>query len=623
MPNIPDIFNGCYIFPCVAGAKVPAIEGGWKNASADPAQWGAWEWEFPGCNWAVATGLSDLFVIDIDPQGLETWERMQNDVANLRAQVEQAFTVRTPRGGLHHYWRGSGPSTASRIAAGIDTRGGIRTATGDLKSGGYVLLPGSRTDAGVYSEIGGSIGPLPALISSLIPERKKAETHGLERDPGKDQPRNVQWAISLLQGYVKEGRVSIEGKGGNDTAFRVAASILDKAISPALCLDLLGEHWNPHCSPPWDDWELERIVANAAAYGEETEGGSKGFQSNADAFANFQGKGEPEPEERDRRRFRPMWLAEARKDRRPAKWLIPNVLPAEGTGILYGLSGSYKTFVALDWALCLAHGVPGQWGAPPVKHVVLYLAGESSYALRQERVDAWCEHHGLDPDAAQFVFVHGVPAYGDTEGWQEIRDGLAELNVQPELIVIDTLTREMTGLSENSNDEAKLVLKFNEEMAHHYGCMVLAIGHTGKDQSKGMRGAQVFIDNSDAVLFLKKRAGGVTLKPQKLKEVDTDDTVFYLQVKDSANSIVLEKVEALAEEPRAGKSRIDWSSPKEVTAILNSAGGSLSLNMLAAEIAKRTGADAGTIRRRLAASEELKYLRNGNNWELPKQEYDL
>jgi hypothetical protein len=240
LPSIPTIFNGCKLFPCVKGSKHPATSNGWQDASADLAQWEAWERQLPGCNWAVATAPSGLFVFDADPQGLETWESLKARYPELQS----AYTVKTPRGGFHAYFYGEGPSTASRIADGIDTRGGIKQEDGSYKSGGYVLLPGSRTSDGEYVALGGTIGPLGRL-SSIIPERKKSETLGLARPPELDQSRNVQWTMDLIRGYVENGRVSVQGKGGNNLAFQVAASIIDKAISPALCYDMLAEHWNP------------------------------------------------------------------------------------------------------------------------------------------------------------------------------------------------------------------------------------------------------------------------------------------------------------------------------------------------------------------------------------------
>lgn len=636
MQPLPDILQGCFVFPIVAGTKDPATKHGWHDASKDPAQIAEWKRLLPDCNWGVACGLSGLFVFDIDPAGLDWWAKLLERDAAIKAAVDAAFQVRTPKGGLHVYFRGSGPSTASRIADGIDTRGGI-PRDGRIISGGYVVLPGSKTVAGPgrvagsYVALpGGNLEILPDCLRDIIPERRKTDTLGLTKNPDHDQPRNVAWAVDLLKGYVKSGRVSIEGRGGNNLAFQVAASILDKAISPAMCFDLLWEHWNPHCSPVWDDWELETIVRNAANHGEDTQSGAKGFQANADAFAAFEGKEfetAQDIKEKERRiRFQPMWLKDARKDVKPAKWLIPGFLPDTGAGILYGLSGSYKTFLALDWALCLSHGVTGQWGAPPEKHQVLFLAGEASYALRQERVDAWCAAHDKDPDDSDLIIVPGVPSYSDLEGWTEIRDGLLAMKASPSLIVIDTLTRMATGLDENSNNDAKLLVKHCEEMADHYGAFVLAIGHTGKDQAKGLRGAQAFIDNSDVVLQINKRNdGNVALKVKKLKDVDIPSEPFYFKITDHASSIFLERTEEALGDDRKGKSsRFPWASVEEVVRVLQSMGGEASTGIFLQEIAGQNGIDGDLVRRELDKNKDLKFLRPDNKiWKIPVMEYDL
>jgi hypothetical protein len=199
--------------------------------------------------------------------------------------------------------------------------------------------------------------------------------------------------------------------------------------------------------------------------------------------------------------------------------------------------------------------------------------------------------------------------------------------VKPDLIVIDTLTREMTGLDENSNNDAKLVLKHNEEMSEHYGCMVLAIGHTGKDQSKGMRGAQVFVDNSDAVLFLKKAATGVFLKPQKLKETDIDDTLIFLEVeKQYGKSITLGKSENVPDmaQGKSQASRYPWASPEEVIKVLEGLGGETSSGVLELEIAGAHGIDRDVVRKQLLKNDALTFLRPVHGkWAIPKREYDL
>lgn len=637
MLNLPEQLAGVKVFPCQPGDKLPALDYGWQTrATNDPAQLAQWDAGMPNLNWGVAAGPSGLFVFDIDPAGFTKWEEIQNAVPGLREAIAAAFTVRTPRGGYHYYFRGQGPTTVNSIAPGIDTRGGyIDEKSGKLKSVGYVVAPGSKTVAGPktvdgeYTALGGQILPMPAPVLQVVPERKRGVVVGLDKDVAKDNPRNIQTARDLLGKYVADGRVSIEGAGGDNTCYQVVASILDKGISPGTAFELLEEMWNPHCSPPWEEWELEKKILNALEYGEETNSGAKGFQDNATAFESFAGQdfgSDPAPEKRSR--FKPMLLSEARRDVRPASWLVPGMIPSHGVGILYGLSGSYKTFVALDWALSLAHGVSGQWGTPPVKHKVLFLAGESAYDLQEKRVNSWCEWQGVDPNDGQFVIVRGVPGADDKEGWEEIRQGLAELDWRPEFIAIDTLTRLMTGFDENSNNDAKRVLKLCEELSEHYGAFVLTTGHTGKDEGRGLRGAQVFVDNSDAVIYAKVTSAGTSLKVKKLKEVDIPAEPFYLEKTVFGDSIVLVRTnEAPAEKPKTGAPKTSWSDYDEIVARITKAGGKIGHIVLSQDIASDLGLEKPKVSRELKSRLELKDLMDGDFWVLPegkpKLEFDL
>lgn len=621
MRDLPDFFHGCKVFPCVPNGKDPATVNGWHDASSDPAQIAEWKAINPDFNWAVATGPSGLFVIDVDPNGLEWWNRLLTTDAGIRSAVERAFQVRTPRGGLHIYFKGEGPSTASRIAEGIDTRGGINR-DGRIVSGGYVLLPGSKTGAGIYSALpGGGLFDLPETIAKIIPERKKTDTLGLEKNPEADKPRNVQWALDLINNYVASGRVSVEGSGGNNTAFQVAASILDKAISPGVAFDLLWEHWNPHCSPPWDDWELETIIRNAASYGEDTEGGVKGFQANEDAFSNFQGQEFAEPSQPERR-DRIHRLHEYADNVQDPSWLIPGLLPSHGIGMLYGESGSFKSFLALDMALSLAFGIPGQWGAPPVKNDVLFLAGEGPVATAKKRWPSWMEWQSIEfRNDHRFFIMPEVPLYTDSVAWENVKIDLAELKAKPALIVIDTLSRLITGLDENSAKDASMITKFMEQLARYYECCVLALHHTGKDQNKGARGSSAFFANMDFAISTRLKQGGTELKVKKQKDADTGDETHNFKVKEIGTSIVLERTADLAE--LSGKktaSRYAWASVAEVTAMIAKHGGEITEALLIQEIASAHGLDRDIVRQQLSKNnEELVFLKPTKGlWALPK-----
>lgn len=626
MISLPEILQDCKVFPCVPSGKEPATKEGWHIATDDPTQILEWQRVNPDFNWAVATGPSGLFVIDVDPNGLDWWEKLLARDASIREAVECAFQVRTPRGGLHVYFRGEGPSTASRIADGIDTRGGIKR-DGKIVSGGYVLLPGSKTADGSYNALpGGQIQSLPAAISNIVPERKRTDTLGLDKNPDADQPRNVAWAVDLLKNYVATGRVAVQGRGGNNLTFQVACSILDKAVSPGTCFDLMWEHWNPHCAPMWDEWEMETIIRNAASYGEDTEGGVKGFQANADAFSNFLGQEFEPPMPEYRSRDKIQFIHTYADNVQDPTWLIPGVLPAAGVGMIYGESGSYKSFLALDMALCLAFGIPGQWGAPPVKNDVLFLAGEGPVATAKKRWPAWMEWQAIEfRGEHRFLIKDRVPFYTDSDAWEHVKADLAELNAKPSLIIIDTLTRLITGLDENSAKDASMITNFMEQLARYYECFVLAIHHTGKDQNKGARGSSAFYANMDTVISTKLKIGGTEFRVRKQKDADVSDEVSYFAVKEMGPSIVLERSAALADAtPKTNGSRYSWASVEEVVRALEGLGSETSEQVLVMEIASTYGIDKDLVRKQLGKNEDLTFLKpTKGKWAIPKREFDL
>lgn len=632
---LPKALQGKAVFPIVPGTKEPAVKGGWRDASSDPAKIREWLDINPDFNWAVACGLSNLFVFDIDPGGLQWWQDLLSTDAEVRKAVDQALIVQTPKGGFHVYFEGEGPTTASRIFQGVDTRGGIRAASGEVESGGYVLLPGSRTLAGkgrvdgTYTVVQDRpVTAIPDCLRAIVPAKRKTEVKGVEAPVGADNARNVAWVSDLLKDFVANGRVSVEGSGGNDTAFRVACAVLEKGISTDKALELMQDLWNPHCLPPWSTEELERVIFNAASYGDDTSDGAKGLPSNQEAFSAYVAT--LQAEKSKDRRGRVQWLHDYARNAEPPEWLIPNLLPSTGVGMVYGDSGSFKTFVMFDIALSLAFGISGQWGAPPVKNDVLFLAGEDPASMALKRWPAWMQHQGLsNEEDHRCLIIDHVPALSKPEEWADLKNDLEELEFKPSLIVIDTLTKLMVGMDENSSKEAGTAWAFLEDLARYYGCLVLFIHHTGKDHSKGARGSVLFNQNATVTLAMKRKGEdgiGTELFVKKLKDAEFNPTIpIYLKKTEVGPSLMMVKSEApAAEDGRPVKgSRYPWADISEVTALLNTHGGELSHSLLSLEIAAAYGIEPDLVRRVLSKEPSIQFLKDGNLWRLPEASYDL
>src|SRR5690606_9825239 len=132
----------------------------------------------------------------------------------------------------------------------------------------------------------------------------------------------------------------------------------------------------------------------------------------------------------------------------PPEWLIGNYLVKNSLALLYGPSGCGKTFLSLDWALHVATG--SYWHGNQVDGgSVLYIAAEGVAGIGK-RAKAWMDHHRFY-DLGKYHPIHWLPEAVNIAEPASVW-GLIEVveELQPALIVIDTLARSIVGADENS-----------------------------------------------------------------------------------------------------------------------------------------------------------------------------
>lgn len=191
----------------------------------------------------------------------------------------------------------------------------------------------------------------------------------------------------------------------------------------------------------------------------------------------------------------------------PTTWLVKGIIPkSETLGMLFGRSGSGKSFFSIDLALTLASGT-GEWfGHKARKGNVLYLCAEGIGGMRR-RMIAWLMTHNLKPDDIADSFrITQMP--GDM--WLDSPAGRATIteavgDFSPDLIIVDTLNRFMAG-DENKTSEATLFVQGMDMLSHTYGCAVCVVHHTGqgKDSQDRERGSSVFRGAMDWQLFVEQ-----------------------------------------------------------------------------------------------------------------------
>ena len=172
--------------------------------------------------------------------------------------------------------------------------------------------------------------------------------------------------------------------------------------------------------------------------------------------------------------------------REPMGWLIKGVLPRAELGILFGASGSGKTFVALDLAFAIARG--NAWRTRrTAKARVVIIAAEGGSGLGK-RAQAYAQHHGFDlRDMHDLHVITAAPNFLDGDDISEVMAEIKNLG-EVDLIITDTLAQVTPGANENTSEDMGRALGNINLLHEATGAMNLVVHHAGKDLSKGSRG---------------------------------------------------------------------------------------------------------------------------------------
>lgn len=171
---------------------------------------------------------------------------------------------------------------------------------------------------------------------------------------------------------------------------------------------------------------------------------------------------------------------------RSVRWIVKDFLPAAQLGVLFGESGSGKTFASYDLCAAVCRGI--EWNGKRVtKGRVLYVVAEGVAGF-VNRIKAYCHQRGIRPsDIDMDVISDLTPNLLEPA---QITDLIKDIKQQQpyDLIVMDTFAQVMPGANENSGEDVGKALAECKRIHRHTGAMVLLVHHSGKDASKGARG---------------------------------------------------------------------------------------------------------------------------------------
>ena len=192
------------------------------------------------------------------------------------------------------------------------------------------------------------------------------------------------------------------------------------------------------------------------------------------------------------------------------------MLTRHAYSVLRGRDHSFKSFIALDWSLCLATGLP--WQGRRVEQVkVLYVIGEGAYGLAP-RKRAWESARKAAVDPKWFVVrKSAVNLYKPGPAFDHL---LARIRSEGYgLVVFDTLRWMSSGANANSSDMGIVVDNLDQVRRATADGSVQLVAHTDKanNDTRGFSGIE---DDADIVWATSREPGAreVSLSCTKMKD---------------------------------------------------------------------------------------------------------
>ncbi len=429
--------RGLRLFRVRPNEKKPAIKGWQSEASSDPATLAGWLG-----NAGIYCG-DGLMVVDLDVKhevdGLASWAALQQQ----HDAAPATFTVETPSGGRHLYFRAEVPgNTASKLAPGIDTRGG---------GGGYVLSPGSDIGGKQYAVVDDcEIVEAPDWLLRLLAPKPKAAPSPATPAPG----ARKDW-IGLAISGTAEGR-------RNADLFAALTQLRDAGEAAETVYEQAQRFADETGLPREEASATARSVMMKPARepaqrpASPKEGGSVGLSEELRGAGFTFTKFSDTP-------------------RQAVSWLWPGYLARQTVTLFAARQGSGKTAVLCDIAARISTGRPMPDGVsnPPGRVLMLVREDSPSFTLRPR----------LEAAGADLGRIEWSTFAGD-RGPLDLATHVNDLALRAtgfDFVAIDTYAAfAPSGTDHNSGGGVRVLLDALTRLAEETGAGVLTSAHLRK-----------------------------------------------------------------------------------------------------------------------------------------------
>ncbi len=202
--------------------------------------------------------------------------------------------------------------------------------------------------------------------------------------------------------------------------------------------------------------------------------------------------------------------------------LIEDVIDLQSLTVIYGASGSTKSFLAIEMGLAIASG--SEWrGRYTEKGGVIYVGIEGTKGTRK-RIWAALREYPLSPEPGRdFHFIPSRIGLDEPEDIDRlVRTVRAAATPGINVVIIDTLAMAMGRLNENEARDMGIATNACKRIMGELGCGVILVHHCGKDEARGARGSGALRNATDTELEVKQAPDGLcTITNKKERDEET------------------------------------------------------------------------------------------------------
>ena len=221
------------------------------------------------------------------------------------------------------------------------------------------------------------------------------------------------------------------------------------------------------------------------------------------------------------------------------EWLIEGLIPAGGIGVWTGKRGTYKTFLLMNAAYCIASGCDFLNKYKTKKGKIIYLDKENGIPIMKERSRMIKTGLGLDKADIGYICFSQLKIDKNMDIWK-IEELIKEH--KPAMLVIDTYRRAISFDENSAGDVSRLFVDILRPIVDkHWPLSIVLIHHDRKgggqdDEMDEIRGSSDLANYCDFILKNQRKGKNIILKQLKNRNaaevepiginVETDEIKF-------------------------------------------------------------------------------------------------